>query len=158
MRDLVARVSAGLVERGLTLAVAESCTGGLLSARLTEEEGASRFLLAGLTTYSNDAKTALLGVPDAVLVAHGAVSEPVVRQMVEGARRETGASAAVAITGIAGPGGGTAEKPVGTVWVAAAVEARAESRRFLFDGDRRAVRAAAVRAALEMLDSLMEGS
>lgn len=158
MTDLVARVSTRLVERGLTLAVAESCTGGLLSARLTEPEGASRFLLAGLTTYSNEAKTGLLGVPAAVLSAQGAVSERVAREMVNGARRETGATAAVAITGIAGPGGGTAEKPVGTVWIAGSVGERTDARRFGFDGDRGAVREAAVRAALEMLESLMEGS
>lgn len=158
MTALAGRVSAGLVERGMTLAVAESCTGGLLSARLTDLEGASRFLLAGLITYSNESKTRLLGVPEAALQAHGAVSEPVVRAMAEGARRIASASAAVAITGIAGPGGGTADKPVGTVWVAASVGDRADARRFLFDGDRVAVREAAVRAGLEMLDSLLEAS
>lgn len=155
---LAGRVSAGLVERGLTLAVAESCTGGLLSARLTDLEGASRFLLAGLITYSNESKIRLLGVPEAAIQAHGAVSEPVARAMAEGARRIAAASAAVAITGIAGPGGGTADKPVGTVWVAASVGDRADARRFLYDGDRAAVREAAVRAALEMLDSLLEAS
>ncbi len=155
---LAGRVSAGLVERGMTLAVAESCTGGLLSARLTDLEGASRFLLAGLITYSNESKTRLLGVPEAALQAHGAVSEPVARAMAEGARRIAAASAAVAITGIAGPGGGTADKPVGTVWVAASVGDRADARRFLYDGDRAAVREAAVRAALEMLDSLLEAT
>lgn len=158
MTALAGRVSAGLVERGITLAVAESCTGGLLSARLTDLEGASRFLLAGLITYSNESKTRLLGVPEAALQAYGAVSEPVVRAMAEGARRIASASAAVAITGIAGPGGGTADKPVGTVWVAASVGDRADARRFLFDGDRAAVREAAVGAALEMLDSLLEAS
>lgn len=156
--DLVARVSSRLVDRGLTLAVAESCTGGLLSARLTEPEGASRFLLAGLTTYSDEAKIGLLGVPEAALREHGAVSEPTVRAMVGGVRRQTGASAAVAITGIAGPGGGTAVKPVGTVWIAGSVGDRTDARRFHFEGDRQAVREAAVQAALEMLDSLAEGS
>lgn len=145
-----------LVRRGLTLALAESCTGGLLSARLTDREGASRFLLAGLTTYSDAAKTALLGVPEAMLRAHGAVSEPVASAMAHGAREAVAADAAVSITGIAGPDGGTAAKPVGTVWIAAAVGERTTTRRFHFDGDRAAVRAASVEAALELLDALLE--
>lgn len=156
MMQLVARVSARLSDRGVTLAVAESCTGGLLAAALTELPGASRFLLAGLTTYSNASKVRLLGVPEEVLAANGAVSEMVARAMAAGAREATGATAAVAITGIAGPAGGTAEKPVGTVWVVASVDQRADAREFRFDGDRTAVRDQSVRAALEMLDSLLE--
>lgn len=106
-----------LTERKETLALAESCTGGCIAHRLTNVPGASAVLLAGLVTYSNAAKQKFLGVPAETLAQHGAVSEPVARQMAEGARRETGADYALAVTGIAGPSGGTPEKPVGTVFI-----------------------------------------
>jgi nicotinamide-nucleotide amidase len=106
--------------RGLTLALAESCTGGHLANRLTNLPGASAVLLAGLVTYANAAKQHFLGVPEALLTEHGAVSEPVAQAMAEGARRETGADYAIAITGIAGPTGGVPGKPVGTVFLAVA--------------------------------------
>jgi nicotinamide-nucleotide amidase len=154
--DLVAGVSEALVGRGLRLALAESCTGGLVAARLTDRPGSSRFLEAGLVTYSNGAKTALLGVDPDVIMAHGAVSEDVARAMLEGARRATGADAAIAITGIAGPGGGTAEKPVGTVWIAAGVGDAVRVVRFQFEGDRGAVREAAATEALDMLLETLE--
>lgn len=112
------QVHAELIRRGQTLAVAESCTGGKIASKFTAMAGASRYFLAGLTTYSNEAKVNLLGVSPATLAAHGAVSEATVREMAEGARRVTGADYAVATTGIAGPTGGSAEKPVGTVWFA----------------------------------------
>ncbi|HUG41368.1 MAG TPA: nicotinamide-nucleotide amidohydrolase family protein [Longimicrobiales bacterium] len=153
---MAARLGERLARQGFTLAVAESCSGGLLAARLTDGDGASRFFLAGLTTYSNAAKTALLGVPPEDLAAHGAVSERVARAMAEGARRATGADAALAVTGVAGPGGGTPEKPVGMVWIAAALGDRVEARRFSFAGDRAAVRTASVTAALGLLDALLE--
>ncbi|HSH45423.1 MAG TPA: CinA family protein [Longimicrobiales bacterium] len=155
MTGLVARVSDRLSEAGCTLALAESCTGGLLSARLTDRAGASRFLLAGLVTYSNQAKQDLLGVPGEALATYGAVSEQVARAMVEGARARTGAHAALAITGIAGPGGGTAEKPVGTVWIGASLGDSTVTRRYTFDGGRDRIRAASVRAALELLEELL---
>ena len=113
-----------LTERGATLAVAESCTGGAIAARFTAMPGASAYLLCGWTTYSNASKISQLGVDAATLAQHGAVSEPVARQMAEGARRAAGADYAVATTGIAGPTGGTAEKPVGTVWFAVATPTR----------------------------------
>jgi nicotinamide-nucleotide amidase len=152
---LVARVSEELSARGLRLGIAESCTGGLLAERLTARAGASRFLVAGLVTYSDEAKVRLLGVGSDTLAAHGAVSEPVVREMLDGVRRTTGAEAGAAITGVAGPGGGSPEKPVGSVWVAAAVEGAAAARLFRFAGDRERVRRESVRAALEMLDRLL---
>ena len=112
------QVHAELIRHGQTLAVAESCTGGKIASKFTAMAGASHYFLAGLTTYSNEAKINLLGVSPATLAAHGAVSEATAREMAEGARRVTGADYAVATTGIAGPTGGSAEKPVGTVWFA----------------------------------------
>ena len=109
-----------LTERKQTLALAESCTGGYLANRITNVPGASAVLLAGLVTYANAAKEKFVGVRAETLAAHGAVSEPVVREMAEGARRVTGADFAIAVTGMAGPGGGSAEKPVGTVFLALA--------------------------------------
>jgi PncC family amidohydrolase len=154
--DPVERASEALASRGLRLAVAESCTGGLLTAMFTARPGASRFLTAGLVTYSDDAKRRLLGVRPETLERHGAVSEAAVREMLRGARAAGSADAGVAITGIAGPDGGTAGKPVGTVWIAASVLAREEIRRFLFDGDRNEVRRRSVDSALEMLIRLTE--
>ncbi len=113
-----------LTERRATLAVAESCTGGRLAAKFTAQAGASAYFLAGLVTYADEAKTHLLGVDAEAIRRHGAVSEEVARQMAEGARRATGADYALATTGIAGPAGGTPEKPVGTVWIALATPTR----------------------------------
>jgi nicotinamide-nucleotide amidase len=128
----------------------------MVAARLTDRPGSSRFLEAGLVTYSDAAKESLLGVERAALEAHGAVSEAVARAMLDGARRVTGAEVAIAITGIAGPEGGTPEKPVGTVWIGAAVDAAERVQRFHFDGDRTAVRHASADAALGMLEALLE--
>lgn len=154
MTDAVHRVSELLSRRGLRLATAESCTGGMVAARFTDREGASRFFELGLVTYSDGAKQELLGVRPTTLAAHGAVSEAVVGEMLEGALRH--GDAALAITGIAGPGGGTPEKPVGTVWIGAGVGPARELRRFHFPGDRARVREASVSAALELLESLLE--
>lgn len=148
--------AAGVLERcraqGLTLATAESCTGGLIAACLTEIAGSSDVLDRGFVTYSNDAKAEVLGVPRALLAAHGAVSEEVARAMAEGALARSAADLAVAVTGIAGPGGGSPEKPVGLVHLALARRGRdttALCRRYA--GDRRAVRLAAVAEALAMI-------
>mgnify|MGYP000007640269 FL=1 len=113
-----------LTQRGLTLAVAESCTGGSIAARFTAMPGASAYFLCGVESYSNDSKVKLLGVHAEDIARHGAVSEQVARQMAEGARRAAGSDYAVATTGIAGPTGGSAEKPVGTVWIAVATPTR----------------------------------
>jgi nicotinamide-nucleotide amidase len=137
--------------RGLTIGVAESCTGGLLGARLTAIPGSSDVVLGGVIAYSNEVKTALLDVPAGLLAHQGAVSEGVVRAMASGARAATGASVGVGITGIAGPGGGTDEKPVGTVWIASDLEGVVESRRMRLIGDRAEVRQRAAQAALEMV-------
>jgi nicotinamide-nucleotide amidase len=149
--DLAALVLDQARRRGLQLAVAESCTGGLLGARLTEIPGSSDVFLGGAIAYHNRVKTRILGVSGQLLQEHGAVSEAAVRAMAEGAIHHFGANAALSITGIAGPGGGTPEKPVGTVWIGCADGERVETRRSLFPGNRHEIRVRAVQAALLML-------
>jgi len=149
--DLAALVLDAARSQGLRLAVAESCTGGLLGARLTEIPGSSDVFVGGIIAYDNDLKVELLGVPEAVLAEHGAVSEPVARLMAEGAARRFGVAAAISVTGIAGPGGGTPEKPVGTVWIGCSYNGSAETRCSVFPGSRHEVRARAAQAALFLL-------
>ena len=137
-----------------TVVTAESCTGGLVAALLTEIAGSSDVFDRGFATYSNAAKTAVLGVPEALLAAHGAVSAPVARAMAAGALERSRASVAVSVTGVAGPGGGTAAKPVGLVHFARAARAGpAAAERRMFEGNRAAIRLAAVDAALTLLES-----
>jgi len=152
LETLAARAGVVLERRTLMLAIAESCTGGALSAAVTAVPGSSRWFERGFVCYSNEAKRELLGVSAAALERHGAVSEAVALEMAEGALARSRAQAGVAVTGIAGPGGGSAEKPVGTVWLAWALAGgtTAAERRH-FSGDRAAVRARAVAAALEGL-------
>jgi nicotinamide-nucleotide amidase len=150
-RELHEVVAALLIERRLTVAIAESCTGGMLSARLTEVPGASGFLERAYVAYSNRSKVELLGVDPSLLEAHGAVSEPVAAAMAAGARRAAGADFGVAITGIAGPAGGTADKPVGLVFIAIEGPGGGRVRRAHFPGDRERIRQQACQAALEML-------
>jgi nicotinamide-nucleotide amidase len=144
-------IAARLVERCEWLAVAESCTGGLIAAACTDLAGSSAWFERGLVTYSNRAKHELLGVPERVLAEAGAVSEPCVRAMAEGLMARAPVQHAIAVSGIAGPSGGTPEKPVGTVWIAWAGHAGVQTRHFLFAGDRAAIRAQAVAAAFEGL-------
>lgn len=153
--DLAGVVLESLRARGFRLAVAESCTGGLLGERITAIPGSSAVFVGGVIAYANEIKVAALGVPDQLLQAHGAVSEPVVRAMAEGAAGRFGVEAALAITGIAGPGGGTPEKPVGTVWLAARLPGRTEAvtRRML--GGRREIRARSAQAALNLLRRML---
>ena len=141
-----------LTERKQTLAVAESCTGGFLAHRITNVPGASAVFLAGYVTYANEAKEGMLGVDPRLISAHGAVSENVARAMAEGARQQANATFALATTGIAGPGGGTEEKPVGTVFVALAGDgATTQVRSFRFPDDRPTFKELTTQAALEML-------
>ncbi len=137
--------------RGKTVATAESCTGGLICGALTAIPGSSDVVLGGIVAYANRIKTALLGVPAPVIAEHGAVSAPVAAAMAEGARAALAADIAVAVTGVAGPGGGTAEKPVGLVWFGLATAGGTVTRSERFDGDRDAVRRATVLVALAML-------
>lgn len=155
--DLVEAVTAALRACGRTLAVAESCTGGLVAKRMTDLAGASDVFRGGVVAYANEVKIDQLGVDPSELAEHGAVSEVVARSMAEGAARRFGAHAGIGITGIAGPGGGTEEKPVGTVWYAAACEGTVVARRERFPGDRRSVRERAAQAALFLLLRLLEG-
>jgi len=156
--DLAAVVLDACRRRGLTIAVGESCTGGLLGARLTSVPGSSDVVLGGVIAYSNAVKTAELDVPDAVIAEHGAVSEPVARQMAAGARARLGAAVGVGITGVAGPGGGTPEKPVGTVWVAVDVEgAEPRAVRNPFVGDRDEIRFRAAQFALDLVRRAVVG-
>jgi len=158
--DLHARAEALLAAaraKSLKIATAESCTGGLIAGLLTEIPGSSDVLDRGFVTYSNDAKEAMLGIPPALLRQHGAVSEAVARAMAEGAIRNSAAQVSVAVTGIAGPGGGTEDKPVGLVHIAAARAGEATLHRECRFGDigRGAIRLASVAAALELLSQLV---
>ncbi|MEW6765567.1 MAG: CinA family protein [Pseudomonadota bacterium] len=154
--DLALRLGTVLGERGLRLAAAESCTGGWLSKALTDVPGSSGWFDRGFITYSNAAKQDMLGVSEAILHTHGAVSEAAVRAMAEGALVNSLADISVAISGIAGPGGATPDKPVGTVWMAWARRGDiARSRHLVYSGDREAVRAQAVMTACEGLLELL---
>ncbi|WP_436188063.1 CinA family protein [Pseudorhodoferax sp. LjRoot39] len=153
---LVLRLADVLRARGLMLATAESCTGGLIAGACTDLAGSSDWFERGFVSYSNAAKTELLGVDAALIVAHGAVSEPVARAMAQGAVRHAHAQLAVAVTGVAGPGGGSAEKPVGTVWFGWALPGGTHTEVQCFAGDRAAVRAATVRHALARLLDLLD--
>jgi nicotinamide-nucleotide amidase len=146
--ELVLALARELKQRGLMMATAESCTGGLIAGACTEVSGSSDWFERGFVTYSNAAKTDLLGVPADLINQHGAVSEPVARSMAAGALAHSPAQFAVAVTGVAGPTGGSADKPVGTVWFGWATPAGTFTEQQRFDGDRAAVRAATVRHAL----------
>jgi nicotinamide-nucleotide amidase len=150
-RELPVVVASLLRERGLSLSVAESCTGGLLAARLTDVPGSSAFFERGFVTYSNRSKTELLGVPPELIEAQGAVSEPVAVAMAAGARRSAGSDVGIGITGIAGPDGGTPDKPVGTVCIALDGAVGTRVRTALFPGDRERIRHQATQSVLEML-------
>jgi PncC family amidohydrolase len=148
MEKIVHQIAAALLARGQTLATAESCTGGLVGAALTDLPGSSAWYLGGIVAYSNSLKTRLLGVPPEILAAHGAVSAETARVLAEGAHKSTGADFAVSITGIAGPDGGTPEKPVGLVFMAMADRGKTTVFEHRFSGTRAEIRATATEAAL----------
>jgi nicotinamide-nucleotide amidase len=149
--DLAALVLRLCRDRALSIATGESCTGGLLGARLTEIPGSSDVYHGGIIAYANDVKVKQLGVSERTLNEHGAVSEEVVREMAEGARKALGTSIGIGITGIAGPGGGSAEKPVGTVWIAVAGVGETRSLGRVYVGDREEIRLRATQASLDLV-------
>lgn len=138
------KLAAELTATGMTVTVAESCTGGLVAAALTSIAGSSSWFEQSWVTYTNQAKHSLLGVAETLLIKHGAVSREVVEAMAVGAQQKAESSIAIAISGIAGPGGGSSEKPVGTVWIGWATANSVQSRCFQYDGDRYMVRMQAV--------------
>ena len=152
---LVEELARALLARGWMLATAESCTGGMIAAACTDLGGSSSWFERGFVTYSNEAKTEQLGVDPALIAQHGAVSEVVARAMAFGAVRQSKAQVSVSVTGVAGPTGGSAQKPVGTVWFGFQVDGQLTSETRRFDGDRAAVRSASVRHALERLIALV---
>jgi PncC family amidohydrolase len=160
--DLAARLGARCAALRLTVATAESCTGGLVAHLITEVPGSSAYLRGGIVAYADDVKRSALGVPREVLAAHGAVSAQVALAMAEGVRRVLGTDLGVAVTGVAGPDGGSEAKPVGLVYVAVAGLGAPDVRRFLWAGDRTANKRSSAEAALEMLleraDSLLAGA
>jgi PncC family amidohydrolase len=153
-----ARLNALLADGRLTIAAAESCTGGNVARRITDIPGSSAYFLGSIVSYSNEAKHKLLGVPEDVLNKPGAVSEPTARAMAEGARRAFEATVAVSTTGIAGPAGGTDRKPVGTVFIAASGPAGTTVEEHHFPGGRADVTAAATEAALRLLAETVEAA
>jgi nicotinamide-nucleotide amidase len=158
MARLVEDLATALLARGWMLATAESCTGGLIAAACTDLAGSSNWLERGFVSYSNAAKTELLGVDAALIARHGAVSEPVARAMAQGALQHSKAQCALAVTGIAGPGGGSADKPVGTVWFAWATPQGVYSEMQRLDGDRAQVRSATVQHSLAVLLRLVQAA
>lgn len=154
---LVERLAGALIASGRMLATAESCTGGMIAARCTDLAGSSSWFDRGLVTYSNEAKRELLGVTAATLDRHGAVSSETATEMAAGALAASRADLTVAVTGVAGPSGGSADKPVGTVWFGFASAAGVETERMRFPGDRAAVREATVVHALARLVEIAGG-
>jgi len=148
---LAERLQAICLGRGLTVAVAESCTGGLVADAITDIPGSSGYFLGGIVSYADTAKASLLGVPAEVLAAHGAVSAQVGRAMAEGVRERFAADLAAAVTGVAGPDGGSEAKPVGLTYVAVAAAHGADVRRFVWSGDRSANKVASAAVVLEIL-------
>ena len=148
-------IAQALTRHKMTLCTAESCTGGLVAHTITNLSGSSTFFTTGFITYSNEAKSKLLGVAPALIRKHGAVSAPVAKAMAQGARRVTGTNFAVSLTGIAGPTGGTPSKPVGLVFIAIATTRQTVTRRFLFKGTRLQVKRQATDAALKLLENLI---
>jgi len=152
LKELVIETDQLLRQQQLTLATAESCTGGGLSYYLTSIPGSSDWFDRGFTTYSNAAKMDLLGVKSTTLASYGAVSEQTAKEMAEGALKHSQANVSIAITGIAGPGGGTSDKPVGTVWIAwAKSDAETSTQVTIYTGDRQTIRRQAMETALEKL-------
>lgn len=158
MERLLNQLACQLTKNACTLSVAESCTGGLLAASLTALPGASAYFAGGVVAYANAVKEGVLAVPHQMLIESGAVSEPVAVAMAEGVRALLQTDWAISTTGIAGPGGGSLDKPVGTVWIAVAGRSGAFAHQFQFAGSRDVIQRAAVQSALEMLLARLEAA
>ena len=157
IEQLAQQLGKVLLQRGATITLAESCTGGGIAQAITAVPGSSQWFEYGFVTYANQAKQQLLSVEDQVLQHQGAVSQPVVEQMALGAINASGADYAIAVSGIAGPDGGTSEKPVGTVWICWVTPTKNHSQRFRFAGDRRSIREQAIKISLqEVLQQIIE--
>ena len=157
LHESLQHLAAALRAHGWRMATAESCTGGLLGARLTEVPGSSRVVLGGVIAYANIVKEQELGVAADDIEMHGAVSEPVAVQMARGVRGMTGATIGVGITGVAGPDGGTPDKPVGTVWIAIDVRGEVTTNRAIYIGDRAEVRHRATQVAMDLIRRALLG-
>ncbi|MCK9603857.1 MAG: CinA family protein [Candidatus Omnitrophica bacterium] len=155
MQDIIAQIHKLLLKKQKTIATAESCSGGLLSSLLTKMSGSSRYFILGVTTYSNKAKESILGIRHSSITKNGAVSAIVASKMAGSVRRIAKTSLGIGITGIAGPGGGTPQKPVGTVFIAIDSPNKQICKRFLFKGDRTTVRRKAASKALELLKAIL---
>ncbi|MBM4387561.1 MAG: CinA family protein [Deltaproteobacteria bacterium] len=153
--DVVKKFSDAIRKSGFTLSVAESCTGGLISHLVTSAPGSSDYFLCGFVAYSNESKTGILGVPPETIEKYGAVSGETVARMLEGATAKTGSDAAIAVSGIAGPSGGTEDKPVGTVFIGVSAAGKTRIDRHLFRGGRDEIKTQAAEAALRSLISFI---
>lgn len=154
--ELVEQIATKLLRRRQRVCCAESCTGGMIAKTFTDLAGSSEWFDRGFVTYSNAAKSEMLGVPPSVIEEYGAVSEAVASAMASGALQHSEADYSVAVTGVAGPGGGSEEKPVGTVWIAVASRLQLQTQCHQFDGDRNAVREATLRSSLDSLFGLLK--
>lgn len=157
IQEIVAGLGALLKSQGLTLGTAESCTGGLIASTLTDVSGSSEWLNGAIVAYSNEIKQEMLGVPKQALIDHGAVSEPVVAAMAQGLCATLGVDCSVAVSGIAGPTGGTPEKPVGTVWMAWHVKGKTFTVKQFFEGSRDEIKLQTVKAAIVGFFEYIEG-
>ena len=155
-KPIEVRIGEGLKDLSLTLAAAESCTGGLVGSRLTDVAGSSAYFLGGIVAYSNDAKVKLLDVRRETLAEHGAVSEQTAREMAEGVRKCFGTDIGLAVTGIAGPGGATKDKPVGLMWLALAAESGTQAKSIRLAGDRLRNKAGAAEQMLVFLEEYLD--
>ena len=156
MMDMEEKLVQTLAEMGLTISTAESCTGGMLASRIIDISGASDVYNEGFITYSNDAKIKYLKVKDETLDTYGAVSRETVLEMADGCRKETGSDVALVTSGVAGPGGGTPEKPVGLVYIGCAYKDEVIAREFRFEGDRYKIRTQAVNEAIAIAVEMLE--
>jgi nicotinamide-nucleotide amidase len=155
---LVTRLANVALQKQLKVCTAESCTGGLIAKSFTDLAGSSDWFERGFVTYSNQSKSEMVDVPESVIIEYGAVSEPVANAMARGALKNSAADVSIAVTGVAGPAGGSKEKPVGTVWIVVASEKQLIAKKYLFDGDREAIRIATMLTAIEMLLQLLDSS